>query len=73
MTLVEQEEHAQREAEPQGEDEGGHCFGVEISRPVAEARDESAPAGQASAGFGRTASVFARHPRPRQGSPLTTP
>lgn len=44
VTLVEQEERAQREAGTQWEDEGGSCFGVEVPRPVAEARVESAPA-----------------------------
>ncbi|WP_331726541.1 hypothetical protein [Streptomyces sp. NBC_00280] len=43
VTLVEQEERAQREAETQWEEEGGYCFGVEMPRPVAEARVESAP------------------------------
>ncbi|WP_411153060.1 hypothetical protein [Streptomyces sp. A30] len=44
VTLVEQEERAQREAETQWEGEGGYCFGVEMPRPVAEARVESVPA-----------------------------
>ncbi|WP_086810253.1 hypothetical protein [Streptomyces reticuliscabiei] len=72
VTLVEQEERAQREAETQWEDEGGYCFGVEMPCPVAEARVESVPVKPQWDAAGPHPSSPGTS-RPRQDLPLATP